>query len=90
MKIRLNQRQTQLMQPYLDRVKAAYAMGSPGMLVAQVSHEAGGFVTLTPAFLDNDIAKLITEKGRAEIPGPMNQRLEKRRDETDSLPNGGA
>jgi hypothetical protein len=81
MKIMLNAGQVELLRPYLDRVKAAAALGSPGMLVAQISHDQEGGYALTPAFLDHDLAKVITEKGRADIPGAVGDRkvLERRR-----------
>lgn len=72
MKIKLSRQQVQQLQPYIDRVRNAAALGSPGMLVAQVSWSDSDFTCwITPAFLDNDKAKLITEQGRADIPGDL-------------------
>lgn len=81
MKVKLTHKQVEELRPYFDRVQATAAMGSPGMLVAQLEHDKRNNVyTLTPAFLDYDLAQVITERGRAEIPGPI--RLEKRKDES--------
>lgn len=81
MRITLTLRQITQLQPYIDRVRAAAAAGDPGMLVAQINwSDKDGSYWLTPAFLDHELAKVITERGRAEIPGPL--RLEKRRSES--------
>jgi hypothetical protein len=64
MRIKLTTRQVELLRPYIDRVKAAAVMGSPGMLVAQIGSDHDGEYAITPAFLDHDLAKQITERGR--------------------------
>lgn len=64
MRIKLTARQIELLRPYFDRVKAAAVMGSPGMLVGQLSSDDDGEYAIVPAFLDHDLAKQITERGR--------------------------
>jgi hypothetical protein len=49
------------------------------MLVAQIGYDSDWNYWLTPAFLDHDLAKVITERGREEIPGLV--RLEKHKAE---------
>ena len=74
MRIRLTAKQVQQLQPYIDRVRAAAVLGSPGMLVGQIGCNADGEYAITPAFLDHQKAKVITESGRAEIPGVTEKR----------------
>jgi hypothetical protein len=62
-KILLGKTQIQQLRPYLDRVQAAAALGSPGMLVAQISWDQEGKCWLVPAFLNHTLAKIITERG---------------------------
>ena len=70
MRVNLSRRQVQELQPYIDRVRSAHALGSPGMLVAQIQwNGAEQTYWLTPAFLPHELAKVITEQGRATIPG---------------------
>lgn len=64
MKVTLNAAQTRQLAPYLDRVRAAAVQGSPGMLVGQISWDLEGRYWITPAFLDHEDAKVITERGR--------------------------
>jgi len=70
-RIRLTNVQVQQLQPYFDRVRATGALGTPGMLIAQLHQDQEGMYWLTPAFLDRDKAKVIAEQGREEIPGPI-------------------
>ncbi len=70
MRVLLSRRQVQELQRHIDRVRSAAALGSPGMLVAQIQwNDHEGKYWITPAFLPHDKAKVITEQGRAEIPG---------------------
>ena len=79
MKVRLTQKQVEELAPYFDRVRATASMGTPGMLVAQLRYDPHrDEYTLEPAFLDHDLATIITERGQREIPGPI--RLERRKD----------
>jgi hypothetical protein len=71
MKLTLNAKQIQALQPYVNRVRNAAVLGSPGMLVGQISWDQEGRYWITPAFLDHELAKIITEQGRAEIPGDV-------------------
>lgn len=64
MRIRLTARQIALLRPYFDRVKASAVLGNPGMLVAQIGHDDDGEYALTPAFLEHELAKQITQRGR--------------------------
>jgi hypothetical protein len=74
MKIVLTKRQAEQLVPYFDRVRATAALGTPGMLVAQLSFDPYRMeYFMTPAFLDHDKAQLVTECGRAEIPGNTNE-----------------
>lgn len=68
MRIKLNARQIEQLLPYFDRVRAAAAMGSPGMLVGQIGWSNEGEYTIEVAFLDHDKAKVITEAARHDIP----------------------
>lgn len=74
MRIKLTTPQITALRPYFDRVKAAGAAGSPGMLVAQLTHDSDGTYAMTPAFLDHDVAQVVTQKGREEIPGTLGER----------------
>ncbi len=65
MRIPLNTRQRRELQPYIDRVRSAATLGTPGMLVAQIHwSDTEGSCWMTPAFLDHDHARIITEQGR--------------------------
>lgn len=64
MKIILTKRQVRMLLPFKDRVQAAAMMGSPGMLIAQISWNNEGRYWMTPGFLEHEYAKLITEKGK--------------------------
>ena len=65
MRINLTEPQMRALQPFKDRVQAAYAMGSPGMLVAQVCWDNGDQKWwLEPGFLPHELAKQIS--GKAE------------------------
>lgn len=64
LRINLTRFQVAELQPYFDRVQAAAMLGSPGMLIAQISWDTrSGRHWMTPAFLPHESAKLITEKG---------------------------
>lgn len=80
MKVSLTAQQVTQLQPYFDRVRAAAKMGTPGMLVAQLSWYEGRY-WMTPAFLEHAEAKLVTQRGK-DLP-----KLEKLRESPD---NGGA
>jgi len=69
LRIALTEKQARQLAPFFDRVNATAAMGTPGMLVGQFHYtrERGYYVTV--AFLDHDKAQIITEAGRAQIPG---------------------
>jgi hypothetical protein len=64
--IKLTRAQIDALRPYFDRVQATAAMGSPGMLVAQLRAAMDGEsgYVMVPAFLEHEHAKLITQKGR--------------------------
>jgi hypothetical protein len=81
MRIKLTTSQARQLAPYLDRVQAAAAMGSPGMLVGQIGRDQDNIYGITVAFLDHDKAKIITEAGRDGIPpaDPQRKVLERRR-----------
>lgn len=65
LRINLTQWQVRELTPYFDRVQAAAMMGSPGMLIAQISWDTrDGKYWMTPAFLANEHAQLITERGQ--------------------------
>lgn len=64
MKLPLLPWQAERLRPYFDRVQAAAVLGSPGMLVAQISWDQEGRCWLTPAFLDHELARVVTERGR--------------------------
>ncbi len=68
-RIRLTASQASQLAPYVDRVRSAAAIGSPGMLVGQIGWNTESVFYLTVAFLDHEKAKVITEQGRQEIPG---------------------
>lgn len=70
MRVRLTAQQVQQLMPYVDRVRATAAMGTPGMLIAQIGYDSNWHYWLTPAFLDHDLAKVITERGRALVEKP--------------------
>lgn len=84
MRVKLTHKQIEQLRPYFDRVQATAAIGYPGMLVAQIWLDAArGEYVMEPAFIDHDLAKTLTERGRAEIPG--NTHLEKRQNQDASL-----
>lgn len=65
MRIKLTHKQVEQLRPYFDRVQAAHVAGSPGMLVAQLRLDArNNEYILEPAFLENDVAQVITQKGK--------------------------
>lgn len=64
MKILLGKTQVQQLRRFKDRIQATAALGNPGMLVAQLSWDQEGRWWLTPAFLDHELAKTITQKGK--------------------------
>lgn len=69
MKIVLTKTQVYQLAPYIDRVNAAAALGTPGMLVAQIRQNTHRDQwTLEPCFLDHDKALPLVEAGRREIP----------------------
>jgi hypothetical protein len=64
LRITLTEKQVRDLLPYFDRVQAAAALGSPGMLIAQIHWDLQSQrYWMTPAFLPHEHAKLITEKG---------------------------
>jgi hypothetical protein len=63
-KVRLTANQLRQLGRYFDRVQAAAALGKPGMLVAQLHWDQDGKYWMTPAFLEHEVAMLITQKGR--------------------------
>jgi hypothetical protein len=70
MKVMLSNRQVQDLQPYIDRVRSAAKLGSPGMLVAQIRwNDQERTAWIEPAFLPHELAKKITEQGRESVPG---------------------
>lgn len=73
-KIRLTQNQVKQLLPYFDRVRSAAALGTPGMLVAQISWNTGDQTYwMEPGFLPHEVAKCISEKGQAcpPVPAPI-------------------
>lgn len=65
MRIPLTGRQVRELLPYFDRVRAAHAQGSPGMLVAQIRWDvARETYWMEPGFLAHEQAQLITKKGQ--------------------------
>ncbi len=74
MRVKLTAAQVNRLLPYFDRVRAAAAMGSPGMLVGQIGWDENGEHTITVGFLDYDKAKIVTEAGRADIPPAVGNR----------------
>lgn len=70
MKIVLTADQVERLAPYFDRVRATGALGTPGMLVAQLRWDASRDIyTMEPCFIDHEKALLMVEVGRREIPG---------------------
>jgi hypothetical protein len=49
---------------YFDRVKAEATLGTPGILVAQLTYDQEGHYWMHPAFLPHDLAQLIASKGK--------------------------
>jgi len=73
-KIALTPDQIEQLSPYIDRVRAAGALGTPGMLVAQLRYSTHRDTwTMEPAFLDYEHAQTLEHKGRREIPRATNQ-----------------
>jgi len=66
-RVPLTPHQMKQLAPYFDLVRAAAVRGNPGMLVAQISWNREGSYWLTPAFLDHELAKTITERARDPI-----------------------
>lgn len=66
MRLKLTRWQIDALRPYFDRVQATAAMGSPGMLVAQLRADRDGEsgYVMIPAFLEAEYAKIVTQKGR--------------------------
>lgn len=64
--------QIEVLRPYFDQVRKSAGCGAPGMLVAQLSEGPEGTYVMVPAFLDHDLATMITEKGR-DIPAVETQ-----------------
>lgn len=68
MRIPLTHRQAQQLAPYFDRVRATAALGTPGMLVAQLRFDARrNLYTMEPCFIDHDKAQPLIKAGRREI-----------------------
>lgn len=74
LRIKLTDSQVRQLTPYFDRVRAAAALGSPGMLVGQIGRDHDNVYGITVAWLDHEKAKLITEAGRDGIPPAVGQR----------------
>lgn len=70
-KITLTARQAHSLQPYFDRVRASAVCGSPGMLVAQLRHDAHHDIyTMEPGFIDHEKALPLVDAGRREVTIP--------------------
>ena len=70
-RIKLTKSQVFDLRDYLDRVNATAALGTPGMLVAQLRRDTHHDCWwLIPAFLEHEHAAVISEKGTQQIPGP--------------------
>jgi hypothetical protein len=74
MRLKLTAQQVEALRPYFDRVNAAAAMGSPGMLVGHLGYSDQSGYGINVGFLDNEKARLITEAAKWEIPGPVGER----------------
>jgi hypothetical protein len=76
-RIKLTETQIRQLMPFFDRVRSAAAIGSPGMLVAQIRHsQIYQTYWMKPGFLEHQHAKLISEKGQTSIPGDTQQHSE--------------
>jgi hypothetical protein len=73
-RIKLTAQQVEALRPYFDRVSAAAAMGSPGMLVGHLGYSTQSGYGINVGFLDHDKAQLIVEAARWEIPGALGDR----------------
>lgn len=70
MKILLTPAQIEQLAPYIDRVRAAASLGTPGMLVAQLRYNSHRDTwVMEPGFIDHDKAEPIVHAGRRAIPG---------------------
>jgi hypothetical protein len=68
-RVRLTVPQVRQLMRYFDRVRAAAALGSPGMLVGQIYQDTGRLeYYIDVGFLEHDKALSITEAARREIP----------------------
>lgn len=69
MKIALTTKQIGQLTTFFDRVRATASLGKPGMLVAQIRWEqtGDGRYWMEPAFLPNEVAQCIVEKGQGEV-----------------------
>lgn len=68
MKITLTEKQVRQLATFFDRVNATAALGRPGMLVAQIRwSSAEQRHWMEPAFLPNEVAQCIVEKGQGEV-----------------------
>jgi hypothetical protein len=64
MKVLLTETQVRNLQPYFDRVNSSAVLGKPGMLLAQIRwNNNDQRYWMEPAFLSNEYAQLVTEKG---------------------------
>jgi len=68
-KIALTEKQIGQLATFFDRVRATALLGKPGMLVAQIRWEqtGDGRYWMEPAFLPNEVAQCIVEKGQGEV-----------------------
>lgn len=70
MKLPLTPEQVTALAPYFDRVRATAALGTPGILVAQLRYNSHRDQhTMEPCFIAHEHALLIAEKGERDIPG---------------------
>lgn len=73
-RIPLTGRQAERLLPYFDRVRATAALGSPGMLIAQLRYDSQkNIYTMEPCFIDHDKALPLDGTGRQEIPPSTKQ-----------------
>jgi hypothetical protein len=66
--IKLTDQQRLILRPYIERVQTAKSMGSPGMLVGQVSWDESG-AWFVPIFIPHAKAVFLEETGNTSIPG---------------------
>jgi len=76
MKIKLTTKQMKQLTPFFDRVRATAALGSPGMLLAQIKRSPqDGTCWMEPGFLPHENALCIAEKAeQLSLPAPVPKR----------------